>query len=147
VEQKIWLPSPPDAPKGLDRPAVLSVISLAATVLFGVLGIANVIPLYVLIPTLIVCAVFLFWALWQSEWLSKRGRAAKLAVLLGIGIVYLGMATPAVLKLLSPDISQTFGAETQRPRLSRFSTASCRPSGLSCRLLAESTAGRGLKRP
>lgn len=97
--QSLWLPSQPDPPDTLDASTVLSIIGIALGVLFGIMGVGGVIPIWFAGLALFSCALLTVGTLWRSAWLSRRRTSTRAIIVSLVAVVYIAAATPAMLKL------------------------------------------------
>lgn len=105
---KLWLPHSPQPPKPrIDTGTLLAVVSIVASVVFGVLGIAHMIPSWLLIPALVVCAVVLAFSLWRSDWLLRKPRPVRILVVVAASIIYCGITGSALWHVLRTPVLST----------------------------------------
>ena len=75
------------------------IIGIAITALFGILGVAGVIPLGFALLSIALVLPWVGWALWRSEWLSSKTKPIRALIVILIVIVYSASAFPAIIKL------------------------------------------------
>jgi hypothetical protein len=89
-------------------------IALAVAVLFGVLGVAGVIPPWFAVLTLLATMLVASWALWRSQWLAGRTLLLRGVIVLAFAIVFCSASYPAVAKLIKEHTESTVPTANQK---------------------------------